>query len=59
MSNANADCILRTTATVAEELTCLILSSLGIMVSMMALPKVGHDRKYATCKAFRISVMSA
>ena len=29
--------------------TWRILSSLGIMVKMMALPKVGHDKKYATC----------
>ena len=50
MSNAKADA-LRTTPAVAEGLTCLIFSSLGIMVSMMALPKVGHDRKYATCKS--------
>jgi hypothetical protein len=36
----------------AEGLACLIKSLLGIMVSMMALPRVGHDRKYATCKCF-------
>jgi hypothetical protein len=29
--------------------TCFIFSSLGVITRMTALPRVGQDRKYATC----------